>query len=448
MRYFDSDAEQRPGQPARHDQRSLLDGPSQADQSGLWRPQPDGGEWRGGRPAARRAGAGSGGSGGSGRPRDHAGLLEPIATTTVLSPDLLQRPGAAGPGGSPAPVHAPAAWLVPATLVPATRASADGRRPWPAWTGGQRASGYHGQDVQDQRPYRRVADGLAITPRVSVVVPVKNEAPNLPSVFATIPSWVDEVVLVDGRSTDGTIEVARRLRPDVKVVLQGGVGKGDALVAGFTASAGDIIVAIDGDGSTDGAEIVRFVSALIAGADFAKGSRFSSAGASDDITGIRRLGNKILNLMVNRLFHTTFSDLCYGYNAFWARHLGELALDSPGFEVETLMSIRAAEAGLRIYEVPSHERLRRHGVSNLSAIKDGWRILRLIVSEKRAARRSRARRLRPFMAPGYLAQDAPGVALPLRPAAAQNGHGGHGGGPGGAHGLAGVARPGPGQVQE
>ena len=79
---------------------------------------------------------------------------------------------------------------------------------------------------------------------------------------------------------------------------------------------------IDGDGSTDGQEIVRFVGALMTGADFAKGSRFSSAGRSDDITAIRRYGNKMLNILVNRLFGTSFSDLCYGYNAFWARHLG------------------------------------------------------------------------------------------------------------------------------
>jgi glycosyltransferase involved in cell wall biosynthesis len=270
------------------------------------------------------------------------------------------------------------------------------------------------EDYDEELRFRTVADGLAIAPRVSVVVPVMNEAKNLPGVFATIPTWIDEVVLVDGRSTDDTIEVARSLRPDVRVVLQGGMGKGDALVAGFTASTGDIIVAIDGDGSTDGAEIVRFVSALVAGADFAKGSRFNSAGHSDDITGIRRLGNKALNIVVNRLFHTSFSDLCYGYNAFWARHLRKLALDSPGFEVETLMSIRAAEAGLRIYEVPSHERLRQHGASNLSAIRDGWRILRLIAAEKRAiwrrnraarraAKRRKAAKPKPFMAPGYLA---------------------------------------------
>jgi hypothetical protein len=251
--------------------------------------------------------------------------------------------------------------------------------------------------------YRRVAEGMAIVPRVSVVLPVMNEAANLPGVFATLPSWISEIVLVDGRSTDDTIEVARKLRADVKVVLQGGAGKGDALAAGFAAATGDIIVAIDGDGSTDGDEILRFVSALLGGADFAKGSRFSSAGRSDDITTIRRYGNRLLNVTVNRLFGTSFSDLCYGYNAFWARHLDALSLDSPGFEVETLMSIRAARAGLKIYEVPSHERPRQNGTSNLSAVKDGWRIMRLIAAEKRAANQRRTRRPKPFMAPGRLA---------------------------------------------
>ncbi|HUC58710.1 MAG TPA: glycosyltransferase family 2 protein [Streptosporangiaceae bacterium] len=255
----------------------------------------------------------------------------------------------------------------------------------------------------DKTGFREIADGMAIAPRITVVLPVMNEAANLPGVFASMPRWVDEVVLVDGRSSDDSIGVARRLWPEVKVVLQGGVGKGDALAAGFAAATGDIIVAIDADGSTDGNEISRFVSALLSGADFAKGSRFSSAGSSDDITMFRRCGNKVLNVAVNRLFGTSFTDLCYGYNAFWARHLDKLEVDAPGFEVETLLSIRAAEAGLLIHEVPSHERLRQHGVSNLSALRDGWRVLRLIASEKRVARRRKAARPKPFMAPGRLA---------------------------------------------
>jgi hypothetical protein len=87
-------------------------------------------------------------------------------------------------------------------------------------------------------------------------------------------------------------------------------------------------------------------------------------------------------MLVNRMFRTQFTDLCYGYNAFWTRHLSALRIDCPGFEVETLMNIRAAKAGLRIQEIPSFERPRLHGESNLSAIGDGWRILRLIAQEK------------------------------------------------------------------
>ena len=248
--------------------------------------------------------------------------------------------------------------------------------------------------------YRPVSAALAITPSVSVVIPALNEAPNIPHVFATLPLWVDEVVLVDGHSTDDTVAVARGIRPDIKVVTQQGAGKGDALVAGFAVCSGDIIVMIDGDGSTDGREIVQFVSALVAGADFAKGSRFASGGGSDDITVGRRCGNWLLNVLVNRMFGTQYTDLCYGYNAFWARHLGAMSVDCAGFEVETLMSIRAAKAGLWIQEIPSYERPRLYGSSNLRAVRDGWRILKVILRERFGDRRRRAVVVDPAAAAG------------------------------------------------
>jgi glycosyltransferase involved in cell wall biosynthesis len=223
---------------------------------------------------------------------------------------------------------------------------------------------------------------VAVLPTVSVVLPTMNEARNLSHVFRTIPDWVDEVVLVDGRSTDGTVAVARDLNPAVKIVMQQGNGKGDALQAGFEACQGEIIVMMDADGSTDGNEIPRFVAALMAGADFAKGSRFMSGGASDDITTFRRLGNWVLATLVNRLFGTRYTDLCYGYNAFWARHLSKLDLDCDGFEVETVMNVRAAKAGLFIQEIPSHEHSRLHGVSKLHVVRDGLRIARFIIRER------------------------------------------------------------------
>lgn len=232
-----------------------------------------------------------------------------------------------------------------------------------------------------------LAAGPAMSRRVSVVIPAKNEARNLAHVFGSIPPWVDQIVLVDGHSVDDTVAVARQLCPDVKIVDQVGWGKGDALRVGFDACDGEIIVMIDADGSTDGAEIGRFVEALLAGADFAKGSRFAAGGGSDDLTLMRRLGNNVLCALVNRMFGTRYTDLCYGYNAFWKRHLPAFDLDCDGFEVETVMNIRAAKAGLRIQEIPSHEHSRLHGVSNLNVVRDGWRIAKVIAAERPSAQR-------------------------------------------------------------
>jgi glycosyltransferase involved in cell wall biosynthesis len=243
-------------------------------------------------------------------------------------------------------------------------------------------SGEDSADVRTLLPYRPISAALAIVPTVSVIIPARNEAANLPHVFSTLPPWIDEIVLVDGHSVDDTVAVTRALCPRAKVIAQTGRGKGDALMAGFAAATGEIIVTIDADGSTDGAEIIHFVGALVAGADFAKGSRFSGSGGSDDITGVRRYGNRLLSIMVNRMFGTQFSDLCYGYNAFWARHLEAMDIECAGFEVETLMNIRAAKAGLKIHEVPSHERSRIFGASNLNAVRDGWRILKVILQER------------------------------------------------------------------
>jgi glycosyltransferase involved in cell wall biosynthesis len=219
------------------------------------------------------------------------------------------------------------------------------------------------------------------TPTVSVVVPTLNEARNLPYALARIPDDVDEIIVVDGRSTDDTALVAQTLRPDVRIVHQDRAGKGNALLHGFNAATGDIIVMFDADGSADGAEIPRFIAALVAGADFAKGSRFAPGGGSADITRIRRLGNAFLNELVNGLFGTRYEDLCYGYNAFWRRCLPAMNVDCTGFEVETQINIRIAQADLKVAEVPSFERDRIHGESNLRTMRDGTRVLRTILTE-------------------------------------------------------------------
>ena len=241
-------------------------------------------------------------------------------------------------------------------------------------------------------------------PTVSVVVPAMNEAANLPHVFEAIPKDVLEVILVDGRSVDETVAVARGLRPSVRVVHQNRRGKGNALACGFAVARGDIIVMIDADGSTNPAEIPAFVDALLRGADFAKGTRFVAGGGSSDITRLRALGNRALNGIVNVMYRTTYTDLCYGYNAFWRRCLPILSLDAAprqredpstrlwgdGFEIETVINLRVARAGLKVVEVPSFERPRLHGASNLNAFSDGLRVLRTILVERRRAHTSTA----------------------------------------------------------
>jgi glycosyltransferase involved in cell wall biosynthesis len=224
-------------------------------------------------------------------------------------------------------------------------------------------------------------------PHVSVVIPALNEARNIAHVLATLPPDTFEVILVDGGSTDGTVEAARHARPDIRVIHQAGSGKGDALAAGMHACIGDAIVLIDGDGSTDGAEIPRFVDALLGGADLAKGSRFLPGGGSEDISLLRRAGNAFFCALVNLLFGTRYSDLCYGFNAGWRTSFERIPLDCRGFEVETVLGIRAAVCGLSVTEVPSLERPRLYGSSNLRTWRDGWRVLRAIARERRRARR-------------------------------------------------------------
>ncbi|MDE3131342.1 MAG: glycosyltransferase family 2 protein [Acidobacteriota bacterium] len=250
--------------------------------------------------------------------------------------------------------------------------------------GEHRRGAVDGRKARSQRLVRRKRErrDLRNRPTVSAIIPTLNEAANLPHVLEQLPNGVNELIVVDGHSKDDTIAVAQRLRPDARIVLQDRTGKGNALACGFAAARGDIIVMIDADGSTDPAEIPSFIRPLIHGADFVKGSRYLDGGGSADITGLRSLGNRLLGAGVNLMFGTSYTDLCYGYSAFWRRVLPRLYINCDGFEVETLLNVRAAKAGFKVVEVPSFEQERIHGLSNLNAWRDGRRVLRTILSER------------------------------------------------------------------
>ncbi|HTQ22736.1 MAG TPA: glycosyltransferase family 2 protein [Mycobacterium sp.] len=225
---------------------------------------------------------------------------------------------------------------------------------------------------------------IVVKPSVSLVIPVRNEARNIGWVLEQVADDVDEIILVDGDSTDVTLVTARRCRPDVRVLAQQGAGKGSALRTGFLAATGDIIVMMDADGSMSPREIRHYLHFLANGFDFVKGSRFISGGGSLDITRFRGLGNWFLLAVFNTAYDAHLTDLCYGFCAFHRRYLEHLDLSATGFEIEAEMTARAMQAGLRIAEVPSLELPRRSGASNLHAIRDGIRVLRTVLRHHRS----------------------------------------------------------------
>jgi glycosyltransferase involved in cell wall biosynthesis len=237
----------------------------------------------------------------------------------------------------------------------------------------------------------RVHNGASAL-RISLIIPTLEEAENLNFVLPAIPNIVDELIIVDGGSTDSTVDVVRKLRPDAKIIIDTVPGKGNALRRGFEAATGDILVMMDADGSMDPLDIGTFVAALEAGADVAKGSRFLQGGGSADMTILRRVGNRALTRAVRLTFGGRYSDLCYGYMAFWRHVLPTFDGDVKGFEIETFLNIRALAAGLRVVEVASFESARLFGESHLRTFRDGSRALITIGRERRRLAKARAER--------------------------------------------------------
>ncbi len=241
-----------------------------------------------------------------------------------------------------------------------------------------RCSAYRWQfSTQGARKVTVIQKGIKITALICVL----NEEKNLPYVLPKIPDWIDEVLLVDGHSVDKTIDVARSLRPGIRVLTQPGRGKGDALKYGFQNAKGDIIVTLDADGNTDPNDLPKFIDALLAGNDFAKGSRFLE-GYPPKMPMHRRLGNWVLVTTSNVLFRTHYTDICSGYNGFWKKSFEKVKLVNDGFEMEQEMNVKIRKAGLKIIEISCQDKGRLGGQSKVSTFKQGWKDLMIIIGER------------------------------------------------------------------
>lgn len=231
--------------------------------------------------------------------------------------------------------------------------------------------------------------GLALTaPGVSLVILTLNEIDGLRHVFPKLPLHaVDEVLAVDGGSTDGTLEFFRA--HGVRALRQARRGRGEAFRLAVREARYDDLVFFSPDGNEDPDDIPRLAAGLAAGHDMVIASRFLPGARSEDdgkwMFTNRRWGNVSFTWLANRLWRgpRPITDTINGYRAITRAAFARLAPDAEGYAIEFQISIRALRLGLRVLEIPTREGNRvGKGVSKLNAFPVGVQFLRLILRER------------------------------------------------------------------
>ncbi len=207
--------------------------------------------------------------------------------------------------------------------------------------------------------------------RVTVVVPTKNEEGMIGEIVDSVRPYADEVLVIDGHSSDKTRDIA--VQHGARVELDGGKGKGEALRRSMEVASSEIVVFIDADGSHDPKDIPSLVGPIKADkADMVIGSR--GKGGSDELHGtleqfIRYSGSQIIMLAINYRYGSRLTDSQNGFRAI-RRDVGrKLGLKSNLTTIEQEMLMRALKLGYRVDEVPTHEYERRWGTSKVSVWK-------------------------------------------------------------------------------
>jgi len=215
---------------------------------------------------------------------------------------------------------------------------------------------------------------------VSVIVITLNEAGSIPRVLQEIPKdAVDEILVVDGHSTDGTPEIVRKSGHNV--IPEEGKGFGMAYITGARHAKGDTLIFTTGDGSQDPKDIPKLIAKMKEGYKVVLASRYAKGGSSEDDTPITFIGNKCFTFITNLLHGTRVSDSLYMYAAIDKKTFFELDLKYPSFEFCVEVPIKAHRKGHKIGEVPVHERKRFHGTKKVNEFLDGLKILRAIIRE-------------------------------------------------------------------
>jgi dolichol-phosphate mannosyltransferase len=212
---------------------------------------------------------------------------------------------------------------------------------------------------------------------VTVVLPTKNEAGGIGEIVQAVKPYADEILVIDGHSTDGTADLARQA--GARVVLDNGRGKGAAVKLGIAEARGDILVFMDADGSHEPASIPSLIAPLLHGqADLVVGSRHH--GGSDEWRGdldnfLRAVGAGLITLAINYRWNVRITDALNGFRAIKRSVAAALDLTADDFDIEQQMVTRCLRKGYRVAEVASHESLRKWGRSKLPTYRKAYLFL-------------------------------------------------------------------------
>lgn len=210
--------------------------------------------------------------------------------------------------------------------------------------------------------------------RISVLIPARDESESLPAMLEELPKdLIDEIIVVDGHSEDGTPEIARKL--GYKVIRQEGRGYGRGVISGIKAAGGDLLSFMDADGSFDPKELPRLRDLIEQGYDIVFCSRYLPGAGSDDDTVIRRLGNGIFTFLLRTMFGVRLTDALFFYALGKKEIFERLDLACNDFSLCVEVPIKVHRAGYKYTEIASKERPRIAGVSKVNAAQDGLRIL-------------------------------------------------------------------------
>jgi ubiquinone/menaquinone biosynthesis C-methylase UbiE len=225
---------------------------------------------------------------------------------------------------------------------------------------------------------------------VTVVCPCRNEAGNIESVVRRLPAlgFHTELIFVEGHSRDETLAECRRVAAlypdhDIKVMVQPGKGKGDAVRTGFAHARGDLLMILDADLSVAPEDLGQFYDVMVAGvADFAMGSRLVYAMDAKAMRFLNILGNRFFALLLGGLVGQPIKDPLCGTKVIWRRDYERLAAGrhyfgdfDPFGDFDLILG--AAKLNLRIVELPVRYRERTYGTTNINRFRDGWLLLKM-----------------------------------------------------------------------